>query len=111
MIGCDGFDAGHAQRQALVQVAVGFNVGRPRRGGPMRRHRSPEPLQEIEVEIDGKRYAGWWSVAGKSQYVTVDYMGQSKSTQAGGHTPEQTAGALLRELVAESKARGGRRDK
>jgi hypothetical protein len=77
----------------------------------MRSHRSPEPLQEIDVEIDGKRYAGWWSVAGKSQSVTVDYMGQSKSTQAGGDTPEQTARVLLRELVAESKTRGGRRDK
>jgi hypothetical protein len=77
----------------------------------MRRHRSPEPLQEIEVELDGKRYAGWWSVAGKSQSVTVDFKGQSKSTQAGGDTPEQTARALLCELVAESKARGPRRDK
>ena len=77
----------------------------------MRRHRSPEPLHEIEVEIDGERYTGWWSVAGKSQSVTVDYMGKSKSTQAGSHTPEQIARTLLRELVGESKARGGRRDK
>jgi hypothetical protein len=77
----------------------------------MRTHRSPEPLHEIDVEIDGKRYAGWWSVAGKSQSVTVDYMRQTKSTQAGVNAPEQTARALLRELIAESKARGPRRAK
>jgi hypothetical protein len=95
----------------VVQVAAGFNVGTRTLGGLMRRHRSPEPLQEIEVEIEGKRYAGWWSVAGKSESVTVDYMGQSKSTQARGHTPEETARELLRELVTQSKGRGGRRDK
>jgi hypothetical protein len=111
MMGLRGFNAATPEGK-LWEVGAGFNVASRRKGGRMRRHQSPEPLQEVDVEIDGKRYSGWWSVAGKSQSVTVDYMGQSKSAQAGGDTPEQTARVLLRELIAESKkTRGGRRDK
>ena len=64
--------------------------------------------REIELEIDGKRHTGWWSVAGKARLVTVGYGGRSKTTHAGGHTPEQMARVLLRELVAEADARRGR---
>jgi hypothetical protein len=58
--------------------------------------------KNVEIEKDGKRYAGKYRVEGG--IITVTYDGEGggdKSTQVGNSEPERLAKLLLIELVTE----------
>lgn len=57
-------------------------------------------VHDVELELDGIRYFGSYSV--ESDLVTVVYGLSRKSTQVGNSPTEGTAGILLRELVEQS---------
>jgi hypothetical protein len=54
----------------------------------------------VELELDGTRFAGSYSV--ESGVVTVVYGRFTKSTQVGDSSSERVAKMLLRELVDQS---------
>jgi hypothetical protein len=51
----------------------------------------------VEVEIDGEVHKATYIIW--KDVVTITYKGKEKSTQVGGLTPENVAGALLHEMV------------
>jgi hypothetical protein len=59
--------------------------------------------QQVEVEIDGRKYTGWYEVSAQ-RVLTVTTSNGRKSTQLGGSTQLGLAQMLLRELVREGKA-------
>jgi hypothetical protein len=59
---------------------------------------STVPLQ-VDLELDGKRYVGFYSV--ESDVVTVRYGSSTKSTGRRDSSAERIARMLLRELVEE----------
>jgi hypothetical protein len=69
---------------------------------PGRRQRAPS--HPIEIEVDGKRFEGRYSV--ESGVITVwTVLHGREATQLGGSSPERLARILLHELVAKSKNR------
>lgn len=57
--------------------------------------------QEIETEVNGQTFRGWYFV--RSGVVTVSHpIYGRKSTQVGGSTPGRIARILLGELVVKS---------
>ena len=54
----------------------------------------------VELQLDGTRYVGSYSIDG--DVITVVYGSSSKSTQVGDSSPKRIATMLLRELVEES---------
>jgi hypothetical protein len=63
-------------------------------------NRGPGSDRHVEIDIDGKRYVGRYSV--ESGGVTVSHGGVSKATQIGDSSVDVVARMLLRELVEES---------
>ena len=58
--------------------------------------------QEVEIERDGKRYAGrYLIIQGKFPLIEVSYRSRKKTTQLGGSPPELLARIMVRELVDE----------
>ena len=63
---------------------------------------------KVEIEKDGKRYAGKYRVEGGIITVTYDGEGGAdKSTHVGNSEPERLATRLLVELVTELPKRDG----
>ena len=61
----------------------------------------PPECHDVEVEIDGKRHRGSYSV--DRGVIRVSYSdGGSKATQLGGIDPDRLAKRLLSELVREA---------
>ncbi len=59
---------------------------------------------EVEIEIDGKLYAGNWKRVGDS--IEVQYLGTRPETTAlGKWAPEEAAKILLNEMVQKSLAK------
>jgi hypothetical protein len=55
--------------------------------------------RQVDLELDGKRYVGFYSV--ESDVVTVTYGSSTKSTARRDSSAERIARMLLRELVEE----------
>lgn len=69
----------------------------------VRRNPAP-PRRPVEVEVDGTRFSGWYTV--QSGVITVrTVLHGSEATHVGGSTPEVLARMLLHELVSKSKAK------
>ena len=60
-------------------------------------------MSRVTIDLDGTTYTGLMTVA--RRMVTVSTVYGSKSMQQGGGQPDAIAGALLREIVREEKAR------
>jgi hypothetical protein len=58
----------------------------------------------VTIEIEGKRYTGFYTVS--SGVVTVESDWGERSTQAGPRVAEQTARSLLLEILRRAKSRG-----
>jgi hypothetical protein len=68
------------------------------------------PWNNVEIEKDGKRYAGKYRVEGGIITVTYDAEGGGdKSTQVGNSEAERLAKLMLLELVTELRNKEGRR--
>jgi len=61
------------------------------------RNKKPLSWAPVEIERDGKKYGGRYTVDGR--LVTVVYNGRTKSTPLGGSGGYAIATALLSELV------------
>ena len=60
-------------------------------------------MSKVTIDLDGTTYTGQMTVA--RRIVTVSTVYGSKSMHQGGSQPVAIAGALLREIVREEKAR------
>ena len=60
-------------------------------------------MSKVTIDLDGTTYTGQMTVA--RRMVTVSTVYGSKSMQQGGSQADAIAGALLREIVREEKAR------
>lgn len=61
---------------------------------------------EVDVQIGGQTYRGWFSV--EKKLITVFWEHEQRTTQVGGTPPHLLAKHMVRELVLEQQQRGRR---